>query len=103
MTDYQFEMGDHVRIDIPDEMDSDYSRLHGRHSEIIAILEDDAGAVTVMIATPCCTVFSWMTGQKRMFGGAIFGHPEVSLHVIVQAVAVFGQQTLRLQYTPTVW
>ena len=29
-----------------------------------------------------------------MFGGAIFGHPEVSSHVIIQAVAVFGQHTL---------
>jgi hypothetical protein len=29
-----------------------------------------------------------------MFGGAISGHPEVSSHVIVQAVAVFGQHTL---------
>ena len=46
MTDYQFEAGDRVCIDIPDETDPDYSRLHGRHGEIIAILEDDAGAVT---------------------------------------------------------
>jgi len=29
-----------------------------------------------------------------MSGGAIFGHPEVSFHVIVQAVVVFGQHTL---------
>ena len=46
MTDHQFEEGDRVRIDIPDETDPDYSRLHGRHGEIVAILEDDAGAVT---------------------------------------------------------
>jgi hypothetical protein len=46
MTDYPFQEGDRVRIDIPDETDPDYSRLHGRHGEIIAILEDDAGAVT---------------------------------------------------------
>jgi hypothetical protein len=46
MTDYQFEEGDRVRVDIPDEMDPDYTRLHGRHGEIIAILEDDAGTVT---------------------------------------------------------
>lgn len=29
-----------------------------------------------------------------MSGGAIFGHPEVSFQVIVQAGAVFGQHTL---------
>jgi ribosomal protein L21E len=45
MTNHQFEEGDRVRIDIPDETDPDYNRLHGRHGEII-ILEDDAGAVT---------------------------------------------------------
>ena len=46
MTDHQFEEGDRMRIDIPDETDPDYNRLHGRHGEIIAIVEDDAGAVT---------------------------------------------------------
>lgn len=46
MTDHKFEVGDRVRIDIPDETDPDYDRLHGRHGEIVAILEDDAGAVT---------------------------------------------------------
>jgi len=46
MSDHQFEEGDRVRIDIPDETDPDYNRLHGRHGEIIAILADDAGAVT---------------------------------------------------------
>ncbi|MBX0325026.1 hypothetical protein EGH21_18520 [Halomicroarcula sp. F13] len=46
MTDYQFEKGDRVRIDIPNEIDPDYRRLHGRYGEIVAILEDDAGAVT---------------------------------------------------------
>lgn len=37
MTDHQFEEGDRVRIEIPDETDRDYNRLHGRHGEIIAI------------------------------------------------------------------
>ncbi|RDZ32069.1 MULTISPECIES: hypothetical protein [unclassified Haloferax] len=46
MTDHQYEEGDRVRIDIPDETDPDYDRLHGRYGEIIAILEDDAGFVT---------------------------------------------------------
>jgi len=46
MTDHQYEEGDRVRIDIPDETDPDYDRYHGRHGEIVAILEDDAGVVT---------------------------------------------------------
>lgn len=46
MTDHQFEVGDRVRVDIPDETDPDYGRLHGRHGKIVAILEDDASTVT---------------------------------------------------------
>jgi len=46
MTDHQYEEGDRVRIDIPDETDPDYDQLHGRYGEVIAILEDDAGTVT---------------------------------------------------------
>jgi len=46
MTERPFEEGDRVRIDIPEETDPDYDRLHGRHGEITAVLEDDAGNVT---------------------------------------------------------
>jgi len=42
----RFEISDVVRIDIPDETDPDYERLHGCRGEITAILEDDAGEVT---------------------------------------------------------
>jgi ribosomal protein L21E len=42
----RFNVGDRVRIDIPDEVDPDHERLHGRRGEVIKILEDDAGAVT---------------------------------------------------------
>lgn len=42
----RFEVGDHVRIDIPDEADPDHNRLHGHRGEIVDILEDDAGDVT---------------------------------------------------------
>jgi len=42
----RFEIGDAVRIDIPDETDPDHDRLHGRQGEITAILEDDAGEAT---------------------------------------------------------
>ena len=42
----RFEIGDAVRIDLPDETDPDHDRLHGSRGEITAILEDDAGEVT---------------------------------------------------------
>lgn len=42
----RFEGGDRVRIDIPDEQDPDHSRYHGRHGEIVATIEDDAGRET---------------------------------------------------------
>jgi len=34
---------DEVRIDIPDETDPDFDRLHGETGEIVEIIEDDAG------------------------------------------------------------
>jgi hypothetical protein len=42
----RFEVGDSVRIDIPDETDPDYERLHGRHGTIVEIIPDDADALT---------------------------------------------------------
>jgi ribosomal protein L21E len=42
----RFDTGDSVRIDIPDETDPDYERLHGRRGTVIEIISDDAGAVT---------------------------------------------------------
>lgn len=42
----RFDIGDDVRIDIPDETDPDYERLHGSRGTIIQVLEDDAGVVT---------------------------------------------------------
>lgn len=42
----RFEVGNRVRIDIPDETDPDHDRLHDRRGEIITILGDDAGDVT---------------------------------------------------------
>lgn len=38
--------GDRVRIDIPNEADPDFSRLHGEIGEIVGLLEDDAGIET---------------------------------------------------------
>ena len=42
----RFDVGDCVRIDIPDETDPGHDRLHGCQGEITAILEDDAGEET---------------------------------------------------------
>jgi len=41
-----FNIGDRVRIDIPDPTDPDFDRFHGRHGTVIRILEDDAGRAT---------------------------------------------------------
>ena len=40
------EVGDHVRIDIPDETDPDHQQFHGAHGDIVDIFEDDAGETT---------------------------------------------------------
>ncbi len=42
----EFEMGDRVRIDIPDEADPDFQSFHGRHGEVVDVLTDDASAIT---------------------------------------------------------
>jgi hypothetical protein len=55
--DTPIEVGDRVRIDIPDETDPDYNRLHGRRGEIVVILRMTPAPSQAMIATPCCTVF----------------------------------------------
>jgi ribosomal protein L21E len=41
----EFEQGDPVRVDIPDETDPDH-RLHGDHGEVIATIQDSAGQET---------------------------------------------------------
>lgn len=38
----RFDVGDRVRIDIPDETDPDYERYHGQSGRVTEILEDDA-------------------------------------------------------------
>lgn len=42
----RFEVGDQVRIDIPEQTDPDHGRLHGRCGKVVDILEDDAGQET---------------------------------------------------------
>lgn len=41
-----FDEGDRVRVDIPDETDSDHDVFHGEHGTVVAVLEDDAGKTT---------------------------------------------------------
>lgn len=38
----RFEVGDRVRVDIPDETDPDFDRFHGRFGKIVGFLSDDA-------------------------------------------------------------
>ena len=42
----RFEVGNRVRIDIPDKDDPDHERLHRKYGTIVEILEDDAGEET---------------------------------------------------------
>lgn len=42
----RFEVGNRVRIDIPDEGDPDHDQLHRKHGTIVEIFEDDAGQET---------------------------------------------------------
>lgn len=41
-----FEVGDRVRLDIPDQDDPDFGRLHGRTGKILETMKDDAGLST---------------------------------------------------------
>ncbi len=42
----RFKPGDRVRIDIPDETDPDHGLYHGRHGEVVELLDDDASEIT---------------------------------------------------------
>ena len=42
----RFEVGDEVRIDIPNTADPDFDRYHGRAGEIVDIFEDDVDEQT---------------------------------------------------------
>jgi hypothetical protein len=42
----RFNVGDEVRIDIPEKNDPDFERLHGCHGTVSEVLEDDAGFET---------------------------------------------------------
>lgn len=40
------DIGDRVRIDIPDETDHDHENFHGKHGRVVDVTPDDADAVT---------------------------------------------------------
>ena len=42
----RFDVGDSVRVDIPDTEDPDFDQFHGRHGEVVDVLEDNAGTET---------------------------------------------------------
>jgi len=42
----RFEVGDRVRVDIPNKDDPDHERLHREHGTIVEVFEDDAGQET---------------------------------------------------------
>ena len=42
----RFEIGDRVRIDLPDVTDPDHERYHGQKGEVVCVLEDDVGLET---------------------------------------------------------
>ncbi len=42
----RFDVGDRVRVDIPDTDDPDFDRYHGRTGKIAEVVEDDAGDTT---------------------------------------------------------
>ena len=42
----RFEVGDGVRVDIPDMDDPDFDRYHDRNGEVVEVIEDDAGQTT---------------------------------------------------------
>lgn len=42
----RFDVGDSVRIDIPDETDPDFEHLHACEGTVVEIIEDDAGVDT---------------------------------------------------------
>lgn len=46
MDNHYFTEGDYVRVDIPDESDPDYDRLHGREGVVVEVIRDDAGGET---------------------------------------------------------
>jgi len=42
----EYDVGDRVRVDIPDETDPDHDQYHGEHGRVVDILEDEAGTLT---------------------------------------------------------
>ena len=53
----RFSEVDRVKIDIPDQTDPDFRRLHDEIGEVVGVLEDDAGVETGTNAIRCYIVF----------------------------------------------
>lgn len=42
----RFSVGDQVRVDIPNQSDTDYERFHGEHGTVVSVITDDVGELT---------------------------------------------------------
>lgn len=42
----RFEVGDNVRVDIPNRDDADFDRYHGQTGKVVEVIEDDADQAT---------------------------------------------------------
>jgi ribosomal protein L21E len=60
------EVGDRVRIDIPNETDADHN-YHGEHGTVIRIFEDDANEVTGDSSDSVLVRIKLETGEKFDF------------------------------------
>lgn len=41
-----FNKGDRIRVDIPGETDPDHQEFHGKHDQIVLVMNDDADSIT---------------------------------------------------------
>ena len=73
----RFEVGDRVRIDIPDKDDPDYERLHRKHGTIVEIFEDDAGQETGTHVTHIYLASKLVTAQPNTFDGETSDLPQI--------------------------
>lgn len=63
----RFEVGDCVRIDIPDTDDPDFDRYHGRIGEVVELIEDDAGEHTGDERDSYLFAIEFETGETEHF------------------------------------
>lgn len=65
------QVGDQVRIDIPNKSDPDHDRLHRKHGTIIDKIEDNAGYETGILEIQCYMLLRWRT-VLNIFDGVTY-------------------------------